>query len=197
MHEPMTLLGHQSLSLPALALRVIRPTARIRPPAGQRRFGHVPRKGAWRHRAALYSADLGQTAQERFEIESDMRKALDAGNSASISSQDCFSQRPHARRRSADSLAPSKLGVLGPDRFIPIAEESNFIVPLGDWVIEQACRQARAWQDSRLRHLPSPSICLRARLPTTSCLPRWRARQAHRGQSGHAGTRNHRNGGHA
>ncbi|MFD6416858.1 putative bifunctional diguanylate cyclase/phosphodiesterase [Streptomyces sp. NPDC060194] len=37
-------------------------------------------------------------------------------------------------------------GVLGPDRFIPLAEHTGLIVPLGRWVMDQAVRQARAWQ---------------------------------------------------
>lgn len=39
-------------------------------------------------------------------------------------------------------------GVLGPDRFVPLAERTGLIVPLGRWVLEQACRQAKAWQES-------------------------------------------------
>ncbi|MFJ2442859.1 putative bifunctional diguanylate cyclase/phosphodiesterase [Streptomyces sp. NPDC087658] len=37
-------------------------------------------------------------------------------------------------------------GVLGPDRFIPLAEHTGLIVPLGRWVLEQSVQQARAWQ---------------------------------------------------
>jgi EAL domain-containing protein (putative c-di-GMP-specific phosphodiesterase class I) len=37
-------------------------------------------------------------------------------------------------------------GVLGPDRFIPLAEHTGLIVPLGRWVLEQSVRQARTWQ---------------------------------------------------
>ncbi|GAA0650069.1 cyclic Di-GMP phosphodiesterase RmdA [Streptomyces thermocarboxydovorans] len=38
-------------------------------------------------------------------------------------------------------------GVLSPDRFIPLAEHTGLIVPLGRWVLEQSVRQARAWQE--------------------------------------------------
>lgn len=40
-------------------------------------------------------------------------------------------------------------GILGPDRFIPLAEHTGLIVPLGRWVLEGAVRQARAWQRDR------------------------------------------------
>jgi diguanylate cyclase (GGDEF)-like protein/PAS domain S-box-containing protein len=39
------------------------------------------------------------------------------------------------------------LGVIGPDRFIPVAEDSGLIIELGAWVLEQACRQLGAWRE--------------------------------------------------
>ena len=44
-------------------------------------------------------------------------------------------------------------GLVPPSQFVPIAEDCGLIIPIGRWVMREACTQARAWQDAGLRHL--------------------------------------------
>jgi len=43
-----------------------------------------------------------------------------------------------------------ELGIVPPNRFIPIAEKTGLIIQIGEWVIEQACKQMKIWQDSNI-----------------------------------------------
>ena len=112
-------------------------------------------KSLGRARASEYSADLGEDAVERFEMEKGMRSGIQ-------NHEFHLYYQPKIDFNSGKMLGVEalirwhhpKLGVLGPDRFIPVAEATNFILPLGKWVINEACRQARAWQDANIPSFP-------------------------------------------
>lgn len=61
-------------------------------------------------------------------------------------------------------MEPPRRGLLQPGEFIPLAEETGLILPLGDWVLGKTCRQAKAWRDDHVEDVrPTMSVNLSAR----------------------------------
>ena len=55
-----------------------------------------------------------------------------------------------------------KMGMISPMEFIPLAEETGLIIPIGNWVLYQACHQNQVWQDAGYEPIPiSVNVSLR------------------------------------
>lgn len=101
-------------------------------------------KNTWRY----FSAQMNQQIQYRRQLENDLRRAIKQH-------EFILHYQPRYRLHDLHIVSVEALlrwqhpqeGLLGPDTFIPLAEQSDLIVPLGRWVLTEACRVARHWPD--------------------------------------------------
>jgi diguanylate cyclase (GGDEF)-like protein/PAS domain S-box-containing protein len=96
---------------------------------------------------AVFDPSMNQLPLERLQLESDLRHGLEHGEfcvfyqsiveltTGRITGMEALVRWNHPRR-----------GVVAPGQFIPVAEASGLIVPLGRWVLQEACRQAQFWR---------------------------------------------------
>ena len=106
-------------------------------------------KAKGRNRVESYTRDLTAQASERVALEYELRRAIERGE-LSLAYQPKFDLRDQCLV-GAEALVRwthPTFGDVPPERFIPLAEESGMILLLGDWVLEQACRQMHRWQDA-------------------------------------------------
>lgn len=98
-----------------------------------------------------YSLEMNQRSLERLQIEAGLRRALDR-DELLLHYQpkvDAFSGAITGGEVLVRWLHPER-GLVPPNDFVPIAEETGLIIRLGTWVLEAACAQARAWRDAGL-----------------------------------------------
>lgn len=108
-------------------------------------------KDQGRNGHAYYGESMAVRSLGRLELESDLRRAFEAGDFE-------LHYQPKMDLRTGTIVGVEALlrwhhavrGWIPPDKFIPVAEETGLIAPLGDWVIRETCRQIGAWADSDL-----------------------------------------------
>lgn len=103
-------------------------------------------KSEGRNRRCFFEASFEAEAGQRRELEDDMRTALSRNEFevyyqtiVDVGRQECCGAEALVRWRHP------KRGLMAPGQFIPLAEESGLIVPLGEWILRQACTDAVRW----------------------------------------------------
>ncbi|GJI98283.1 hypothetical protein RugamoR57_50010 [Duganella caerulea] len=111
-------------------------------------------KDMGKNNCQFYTREMNACIEEKLVLLEGLRGALDDGQFRLV-------YQPKVDLRTGRIFGVEALvrwehpehGCIGPDRFIPLAEESGMIVALGEWVLRTACRQNRAWQEAGLAPL--------------------------------------------
>ena len=96
----------------------------------------------------VFEPKMHEALMERIELEEDLRRGI-------VSGEFVLHYQPIVALESSNMLGMEalvrwqhpKFGLLPPMKFIPLAEETNLIVPLGEWILREACQQAQKWRD--------------------------------------------------
>ena len=103
----------------------------------------------------FFHQEMHASLMEYHELEHDIREALQLGH-FHLAYQPKINARIN-RLQGLEALlrwtSPLR-GEVGPAKFIPVAEESGHIIPLGHWVLNEVCRTIKSWQDKGLRVVP-------------------------------------------
>lgn len=151
--EPYTIDGHQ-ITLTASTGIALAPNDGIEPDLLIRNAHLALNRARSEGRAmrCYFESEMNARAQARRLLESDLRKALSAGE-FEVFYQPLF----HLARDAVNGCEAllrwrhPERGFVSPAEFIPLAEETGLIVPLGSWVLRQACMEAASWpSDLRL-----------------------------------------------
>jgi diguanylate cyclase (GGDEF)-like protein len=150
--EPFSLNGHRVFVSPSIGVAVY--------PSGGSDVGELienadramyQAKQRGRRRSCTYDRSMGDHAQDRLDLESRLHTAVERGE-LRLHYQPKL-HLPSGRLTGMEALLRwqhPELGLLEPSRFISLAEESGLIVPIGEWALEEACRQNQRWVDQGL-----------------------------------------------
>ena len=111
-------------------------------------------KGKGRNNYQFFKGEMNTHAVERLIIEANLRQALEK-------KQFMLYYQPKVNMINGQITGAEALlrwqhddwGEVMPDIFVPVAEDTGLIVPIGQWVLRQACIQAKAWQDAGLQDI--------------------------------------------
>ena len=105
-------------------------------------------KNRGKNNCEFFTPELGAAARERLGIENALRRAMENGELQLYYQPQAEMSGELAGFEALLVWNHPTLGVTRPAQFIPVAEDSGMIVPIGAWALAEACRQNAAWQDS-------------------------------------------------
>ena len=120
-------------------------------------------KNAGRNRFQKFAREMNSASHERLQIENHLHRSLER-NELQLYYQPQF-DLSSGRLNGVEALLRwnhPKWGLVPPNRFVPVAEESGLIIPISLWVLQEACRQHNAW-----RHAGSPPVRIAVNISAT------------------------------
>ncbi len=156
MARPFHIDGHELFITPSIGISIC-PIDAIEPEGllkqADAALTHAKQRG--RNNYSFYSTGINAKALERLTLQNQLRRGIER-NEFVLHYQpkiDCVGGKIVGAEALIRWQHPER-GLLAPDKFIGIAEETNLIVEIGRWVLFEATRQAKQWVDQGFRHCP-------------------------------------------
>jgi EAL domain-containing protein (putative c-di-GMP-specific phosphodiesterase class I) len=150
LRDPFIVLGREVFSTASIGIAVSGPT--VRTAADLLRDADLAMyraKSEGKSRHVVFDGAMNAQAMKRLELETALRRAVERGELRLV----------YQPIMSLDSMGMDRVetlvrwlhperGLISPGDFIPLAEETGLIVPIGQWILTEGCRQAQAWRDT-------------------------------------------------
>ena len=147
LREPFTVDGHSMFVDASVGIAMLEPGATPEQLLGDAATALVGARARSDAAYAFYSADMDAAARARLGMENGLRTAIEAGE-IHLEYQPKVDVATGAVR-GAEALVRwthPAFGLVSPADFVPLAEHVGMIVPIGEWVLREGCRQAAAWR---------------------------------------------------